>query len=73
MKAHPSIRNTYWLCADWYFYVDSEGDVHTSFSRPWHKRHLNKPGQCPHNHWLKGGGLWIGPGGHLLNPSLENK
>lgn len=76
MKADPSIRDTVWECAGWNFYVDSQGDVHTSFEFPWSEKYLVAPGGFKHNHWLRAGGTTIGPDGELIrecNPSLENK
>lgn len=73
MKAHPSIRDTYWICAGWYFYVDLSGDVHTSYEDPWSDASLNSPGRLPHNHWLTSEGRSIGTGGRMLSQSLENK
>ena len=76
MKADPSIRNTIWKAAGWNFYIDVNGDVHTSFSESWSEKHLNREGQIPHNHWLGDYGMSIGPKGVLIrecNPSLENK
>lgn len=75
-KADPSIRNTVWECAGWNFYVDNQGDVHTSFGSPWSEEYLNGPGETTHNHWLENGGTSLGPEGVLIrecNPSLENK
>ena len=76
MKADPSIRDTIWECAGWNFYIDNQGDVHTSFEFTWSEEYLNAPGETPHNHWLDREGISISPNGVMIrecNPSLENK
>lgn len=53
--AHESIRECVWKLEGWYFYIDVDGNVHTSMYKEWDFKYIDK--RLGHNHWLSRDGM----------------